>query len=278
MNNLKFASWVSGRYLDWINNNLKTSYDCLEDELKPHFDEIYFVPIQFFSREDSKNKLKTLITINEHRIEHELTVKNDRYSHVKSDLDVLSELIFIAHWDGYQHGTTTKKDFYSSIANFKKATDKLFNTIDSRYKSFSWDLVDGLDKQFFNLPSPETIENKSLRATVEILNNFFLKSPHQVLIEFADHIESIGTADPHYSVNNREATESQLKIRKMLFCIASLIGIEATKRLKGIGPLITHLIVIALPDQENLCVRDVNRQIKNAINLCETHGIPIIGV
>ena len=222
--------------------------------------------------------MKTLKAIHELHIQQNKSINTLSHDHIKHELDILNELLFIADWSGYKHGTAIKKDFNKSIQDFRDATNRLFAHTGTRFHDYGFMLVKDLDPRFGVLPTHINLEDNDLNTAINVLSNFLLKPTREIFLEFADHIESLGSSDIHYSINNKEATEIQLKVRKMLFSIASLIGIEATKELKGIGPLITQLIVIAQPEYENLSVRGVNRQIKTAIKLCESHGIPTVGL
>lgn len=281
MIDFKPASWVTDGYIEWVNDYAKGFENSLDDDEKPYLDDLVGPAIEFFSREDSKYKIQTLISIKKLNKCKEGPVNYAFSGPINSELDILNDLISISQWGGQKYGTVNKKDFHRSIESFRKATDNLFEVIDKingGHQLSSINLIDDLGKNFFFPPSAPKTEDDRLSHAIQVLNSFFEKSAQQVLIEFINNIESKGNGNPHYLVSNREATETQIKVRKMLYYISSLVGIETTKALKGLGPLITHILDIVLPDQDPLCVRDVNRQIKTAIKLCEVHDKPFIGV
>ena len=95
-------------------------------------------------------------------------------------------------------------------------------------------------------------------------------------MEYSDRVESLGTGDKYFLVNNREPTTSQIRVRLAVYLIIALCDLETIKQIDNIGAFITHLLVISSSEFEDIDRNDVNKLIKTAIEICETHGQPIL--
>ncbi len=253
MTEFKYASWVKGEYLYWVKDE-QYSNKCFH-ELNIH---------TFLTREDSKPKLKTLHAIAE-------SIQSPTFSGMEA-LDIADCILDqIEHY--YQPpGAAQKKELTSALKQFRKATNNLFEALGYIHSSNAHHLIKGAPAMLGSKADLTNMDEHK-RELTKALKVFWDKSAHQVLLEYADQIESLGTGNPHFLVNNRPPTESQARVRLAVYLIISMIGIEATRGLTGLAPLIATLVDLTFEDKDPLCPRDVKKQIRTAIALCETHGI-----
>ena len=253
----KYASWVKGEYLNWANKEQRTvDYPCgvkhfIEDPFKN--DPVY----TFLSREDSKPKLTTLKSISN------LCVLNGGYEY--SVLKLAANLLHYMETYGFTFRSAKKKEVSSSLKQFRKATDNLFDSISNIYGNNPLDLIDGVPRNFLGRFFYPDAESNLFKDLISALDSFQKKTTHQILVEFSDTVEQLGTGNPYFLVNNRAPTENQMRVRILVKYLIKLIGFEPTKDLRGLAPLITHLVDIRSTEPEPLCPRDVSRQIKTAL-------------
>ncbi len=254
MTEYKYASWVKGEYLHWVKD---------EQYLNKCFHELNIYT--FLTREDSKPKLKTLNAIAD-------SIQPPSFAYMEA-LDIADWLLNEIEDHYEHHGAARKKELTSSLNQFRKATNSLFESLGCVHSHTSFDLIKDAPAMWVSEPL-STMDEHS-RELTKALKAFWEKSAHQVLLEYADQIESLGTGDPHFLVNNREPTPSQARVRLAVYLIIAIIGLESTKELTGLAPLIATLVDLTFEDKDPLCPIDVSRQITTAIKLCESHGMPI---
>jgi hypothetical protein len=258
MSHYKYASWVKGLYLQ-----LAKEEECSD----PNFHESSLHT--FFTREESKYKLKTLYAIAQAKSDTNLT---SPLLEMKA-LNIL-QLLLTQIEDHYpNYGSVRKKELTRALDQFKKATNRLFETLNCTHSFHSFDLIEGAPAMWNSKPISSMNEHEAELSVA--LKAFWEKNTHRVLLEYADRVESLGTGNPYFLVNNREPTNTQVKIRLAVYVLIAMVGLEAAKNIDNIGAFITHLIIISSPENENLDRSDVSKQINTAIKICEDRGIPI---
>lgn len=245
----KYASWVKGEYLTWAK---RKQCDIDEPYIAKHYPELSFEkhPIYtFLSRPLSEKKLSTLKTI------------ASLYDTAKlSELDIAFHLItYIDEPMLKSHGAHKEKT-KRAIEQFKKATNRLFDSIQGIYGDHPIDLI---------LSSNPKVDKSTIQKFND-LNLFRFKTTRDVLLDFADHVESLGTGNPYYLVGHKAPTESQYKIRSVTYNIIEMIGPKATRELEDLGSLIAHIVMTTLDSNHDLNSQDVSKQATTAIDIYES--------
>ncbi len=262
MSNYKYADWVVDGYLEWAKNKQKSIDDSPTIKALPQLG-FHSYPIHaFLTRDDSKTKLKTL------RLISELNKKQAEYG--DNEIDIAFNLCSLVE-DPYvnKYGAARTKEVTSALALFRKATNKLFNSIEDIHNNRSVDLIEGVPDALFHSQKLKRIQDERLNKLIASLEAFDKKSTKQVFLDFADNIESLGTGNPYYLVSGKEPTKAQNKIRTLIYHLMYMVGPETIKDIRGLAPLITHIVDITSPDDDELCPRDVDRQIQTTIRKYE---------
>jgi len=249
MDDYKYAPWVKGEYLEWAKNTQSNIDDPQVIRICPELGFSKHPMYAFLTRPDSEPKLSTLLNISNMYDKEDLSV-----------LDIAFRLITSIEMPILKSGNAIKEDTERAIKQFRKATNRLFDTIQNIYGDHPIDLI---------LSSNPKIDKDTIRKFNE-LNLFRFKTTRDVLLDFADHVESLGTGNPYYLVGHKAATESQHKIRSVTYLIIDMIGPEATRKLEGLGSLIAHLVMTTLDSTYDLNSQDVSKQANTAIDIYES--------
>ena len=271
MSDLRLAGWVKGEYLEWVKKHQQKMDEFLPTNGPQIFSFANSPIYRFLSREDSGHKFKTIITI----------AKLSKWDEdpVINELSILNHFVSEAEYPyDKDYGAARKKEVTSAIDLFRKATNKLFRAIDSIHNNHPFELIEDIGEPYFRTPSSGAIKDENTRKFKAALEVFEKKTTHQILLDFVDNIEQLGTGNPYYLVNNKQPTESQAKVRTLIYHIIDMIGLEATKELRGIAPLIAHIVDITSPENDPLCPRDVSRQVNTTIEVYESLKLNQTGV
>jgi hypothetical protein len=264
MNQYKYAAWVKGDYLTWAKKEqMKVDYPCgVKSHIESAFedDPVY----SFLSRTDSEAKLSTLKNI------AALCIQNGGYKY--TELELAANMLHYMETYGRKFGSAKKKDVTSALKQFRKATNNLFDAVNEIYGNNPLDLIENIPRGFLNRLVDGYTENEKIQKVMESLGIFQNKTTKQVLLEFSDRIEGLGTGNSYFLVNKGAPSESQMQIRILVLYTRDLIGLNAVKELTGFAPLIAHFVEIRSPTNMLLSSGDVSRQIKTAINILESMG------
>ncbi len=263
MTQYKYANWVKGEYLQWA----REQQDGDENFKKRR---IY----QFLRNGYSEPTLKTLRAIAEVGPTSKIIDIKQFPAIIGTDaLEIADTLLdqLDSYYLDFDINTkkVPKKQLTPVLDQFRKATNKLFDTIDYTHIYKASDLISGAPDM---LVSGTNIENmcRDKKALTIALKSFWEKTAHQALLDFADEIESLGDGNPYYVMNNRAPSPNQAKIQLAVYLILDMIGVDATKTLSGLADLIVYLMDLnnennKAEDDVQLCPRDVAPQIKAII-------------
>ncbi len=262
MSEYKYASWVIDDYLNWAKNKQQNIDSCTTVKIYPKLGFKSYPMYLFLTRDDSKSKLRAL------RLIAEANEDQDRYG--SNELDIVFNLCSLVE-DPYlnKYGAARLKEVTSALSLFRKATKNLFNAIEGIHSNRSADLIEGVPEALFQKHKLKQIQDERLQELMTSLEAFDEKSLQQVFLDFADSVESIGTGNPYYLVSGKEPTKAQNKVRTLVYHIMHMVGLETTKDIRGLAPLITHIVDITSPDDDELCSRDADRQIQTTIRKYE---------
>jgi hypothetical protein len=258
MSNRRYASWVKGGYLLWAEDEEYKNQEFHESAMH-----------DFLTREESKTNLATLSAIAQIQSNSILTTPINEYKSLEI-ADLLQHEIE-HHYERY--GSIRKKELNRAVDQFRKASTRLCNTLNYTHSYRASELIEDAPDIWKGNPTTDMDEHD--KNLTESLKVFWGKTVEQVLLEYADRVEFLGTGNHYFLINNREPTTSQIKIRLTIYLVIAMIDIDATEEIEGIGALITHMMIISSTEYEELNVDDVNKQVITAIKICKEHGKPI---
>lgn len=258
MSKHKYANWVKGVFLQLVKEEQSSNQSFHKSSL-----------FRFFTRDDSKYKVKTLCAIAQAKSDVHLTSPVLELE----ALEILRVLLHEMEHDCTRHKSIGKKDHTRAVNQFRKAAHTLASTLDFTHSYHAHDLIK--DAPAMWVGSPTSSMGIHQVELTESIKTFWGKTALQVLLEYADKVESLGTGNQYYLVNNREPTQAQFKIRLCVYLVIAMVDLKNIGSIKNLGALITHLMIILSPEYENLERNDVNKLLKTAISICEVHGQPI---
>lgn len=254
----RYAGWVEGIFLQLVTEEESSDKSFQDSSL-----------YRFFTRDDSKHKLKTLYSIAQAKSSTPLTSPVLELEAFEVLRILLNEMEH--HYVRYR--TVNKKELTRSLDQFEKAANNLCDVLDFTHSYHAFDLIEDAPAMWVSKSTSNMSDHEV--ELIEALKKFWTKTTRQVFLEYSNRARTLGTGNPYYLVNNREPTTSQLKIRLSIYLIIALVGLEAIGKIEKLGAFITHLMVILSPEFEDLERNDVNKLIKTAIKICDLHGQPI---
>ena len=138
MRDPKYANWVEDIFLQLLEEEESSDQRFHESSL-----------YRFFTRDDSKHKLKTLYAIAQAKSDTALTpqlLKLEAFDILRILLHEMEH-----HYTRYQ--SVRKKDLARALDQFKKATNNLFDTLNHTHSSHAFDLIEGAPAIWVSKPT-----------------------------------------------------------------------------------------------------------------------------